>query len=990
MTVTIGGAGASATSTLAGGRLVVIGNGMVGHRFCERLTDAGGAQRWDVTCLGEEPRVAYDRVHLSEFFSGRAADDLALATRDWYAERGVRLHLGERVVSVDRGARTVTSDTGRQLGYDALVLATGSAPFVPPLEGVGKAGVFVYRTIEDLDAIQAWGRGARRAAVIGGGLLGLEAAKACRDMGLETWVVEFASRLMPRQLDDAGGGILAAAIEALGVHVRVNARTQAVLGNGAVTGLRFDTDELPVDMLVVSAGIRPRDDLAAGCGLALGPRGGIAVDATLCTGDPQVYAIGECASVAGMVYGLVGPGYEMADVLAANLLGGARRFADADMSTKLKLLGVDVASFGDPFAGGDDAKTVVLEDRQSGIFQKLVLSDDGRRLVGGMLVGDSAPYTRLLGLARAGTDLPTRPLELLVGRGVAESVADLTDDTQVCSCNNVTKGAIAAAIGSEELTTVGGVKACTRAGTGCGGCVPLVEQLLARELERSGRTVDRTLCEHFRYTRAELFQIVRIRQLTTFEALLAAVGTGSGCEICKPAAASIFASTWNDPILTQPTIQDTNDRFLANIQRGGSYSVVPRVPGGEITPAQLIVLGQVAQRYDLYCKITGGQRIDLLGARVDQLPDIWEELIAAGFESGHAYGKAMRTVKSCVGSTWCRYGVQDSTAFAIRLEERYKGVRAPHKVKAAVSGCIRECAEAQSKDFGVIATEKGWNLYLCGNGGSNPRHADLFATDLDEETVVRYVDRFLMYYIHTADRLQRTARWVEAMDGGIEYLKSVVIDDALGIGAQLERDMAALVGTYECEWRAVVEDPARRATFRHFATDRSPDETITFDRERGQKRPPDWSASPGAVVPPAAGSSEPGSWVRVAAVVDVPRDGGTVVRHGDLQIAVVNFASRGEWYATQNLCPHRREMVLARGIVGDRSGTPTIACPLHKNTFALTTGAGLSDPALSVETFPVEVRGDAVWVQLPPVDRLVVPSFSTACPAATPHCGPAL
>jgi nitrite reductase (NADH) large subunit len=968
--------------------LVVVGNGMVGHRFCEAVHDADAARRFDVVCLGEEPRPAYDRVHLSEYFSGRTAEALALADRGWYAERGIGLHVGERVVAIDRERGEVVAAGGQRIRYDTLVLATGSAPFVPPLPGIERPGVFVYRTIEDLEAIEAWGRRVRSAAVIGGGLLGLEAAKAARDMGLETHVVEFAPRLMPRQLDAGGGAMLRRAIEGLGVRIMVDARTTEVLGAPAVSGLRFETgDELPVEMVIVSAGIRPRDELARAAGLEVGSRGGVVVDDRLRTSDPRIHAIGEVALHGGTIYGLVGPGYEMAAVLAANLTGGDRRFTGADVSTRLKLLGVDVASVGDPFAGGGDAPAVVFEDRQAGVYQKLVLSADGRRLAGGILVGDVGAYGPLLAKVREGSEVPDAAALLLGGTGAGANGA--SDGEKVCSCNDVSRGAIRAAIAGRGLTTVGGVKACTRAGTGCGGCLATVEQILACELVRTGRAVDRTLCEHFAYTRQELFQIAKIRRLRTFAELIRATGRGDGCEICKPAAASIFASTWNDPVLDQPTIQDTNDRFLANIQRGGTYSVIPRIPGGEVTPEQLIVLGQVAKRYDLYCKITGGQRIDLLGARVDQLPDIWEELVAAGFESGHAYGKALRTVKSCVGTTWCRYGVQDSTGFAIRLEERYRGIRSPHKVKAAVSGCIRECAEAQGKDFGLIATEKGWNLYVGGNGGSNPRHADLLASDIDEETVVRYVDRFLMYYIHTADRLQRTARWIEAMDGGIEYLKSVVIDDSLGICAELERDMAALVASYECEWAAVVRDPVRRAAFRHYVNSTEPDETLEFVRERGQRRPADWPApvTAGELAAAETSARAPGEeWVRLATVDDVPRDGGAAARYGDTQIALFNFASRGEWYATQNVCPHRRDMVLARGILGDQQGIPKVACPVHKKTFSLLTGAGLSDGSFRIRTFPVEIRGEEVWVRLPPAAFLERTLPRRSAPEAESPC----
>ncbi|MCG8590903.1 MAG: nitrite reductase large subunit NirB [Proteobacteria bacterium] len=953
-------------------RIVVVGHGMVGHRFCESLRERDGGEH-ELVVFGEEPRPAYDRVHLSEFFGGRGAEELALTSAEAYREQSIELVLGDRVVSVDPGARRLETAAGRRDRYDALVLATGSAPFVPPLPGRDLEGVFVYRTVEDLEAIRAWAEGARAAAVIGGGLLGLEAAKAVRDLGLEAHVVEFAPRLMPRQVDAGGGRVLRRVIESLGVAVRVDARTEALIGEGRVAGLRFaDGSELAVDMVIVSAGIRPRDELARQAGLAVGERGGVIVDSRLSTSAADVYAIGECALHAEQIYGLVGPGYEMADVLARRLTGEDARFEGADLSTKLKLLGVDVASFGDPFAdasAAEDCRSVVFEDEATGVYQKLLVSSSEQRLLGGILVGDAAPYADLLTRMRRGDGVPERAHELLFGAGSDAPGAPVEDEDLVCSCNNVTAGAIRCAVGEGQAATLGELKACTKAGTGCGGCVPVVAKLLEAELERAGVEVDRNLCEHFAYTRQQLFDIVKVKRLQTFDALLASHGAGQGCEVCRPAVASILASTWNEPIVNHATIQDTNDRFLANIQRGGTYSVIPRVPGGEITPEKLIVLGQVARKYDLYCKITGGQRIDLLGARVEQLPDIWQELVRAGFESGHAYGKAMRTVKSCIGSTWCRYGVQDSTAMAIRIEERYRGLRAPHKLKSAVSGCIRECAEAQSKDFGVIATDKGWNLYLGGNGGSNPRHADLVASDLDDDELIRAIDRFLMYYIHTANPLERTARWVERIEGGMEAVKRVVLDDELGICEQLEADMQALVDGYQCEWKLVVEDPERRRAFRHFANDDAGDGAVSFVRERDQRRPADWPSEEPAE-PVGLPPESLWTWVPLARAQEVPADGGIAARYGAAQIAIFHFAARGEWYATQATCPHRKDNVLARGLLGSQAGEPKVACPLHKKTFSLESGKGLNDPNYSVLTFPVEVRGGRIFVKLPPSDAL--------------------
>jgi nitrite reductase (NADH) large subunit len=402
----------------------------------------------------------------------------------------------------------------------------------------------------------------------------------------------------------------------------------------------------------------------------------------------------------------------------------------------------------------------------------------------------------------------------------------------------VSKGAICAAIAGGS-TSLGSLKKETKAATSCGGCGPLAKQILDAELKKRGFAVNNHLCEHFKYSRQELFHLVKIENLRTFDSLIAKHGQGRGCDMCKPAVASILASCWNEMILKpkHAPLQDTNDHFLANLQKDGTYSIVPRVPGGEITPQKLVVLGQVAKKFGLYTKITGAQRIDLFGARVEQLPLIWRELVDAGFESGHAYGKALRTVKSCVGSTWCRYGVQDSVTMAINIENRYRGLRAPHKLKMAVSGCTRECAEAQGKDVGIIATEKGWNLYVCGNGGMKPRHADLLAKDLNEKQLIQYIDRFLMFYIRTGDRLQRTSVWLENLEGGIDYVRKVVCEDSLGIGAELEADMQKLVETYECEWKKAINDPEILKRFRHFVNSDEPDRSVIFVAERGQIRP---------------------------------------------------------------------------------------------------------------------------------------------------------
>ena len=841
--------------------VVVAGYGMVGHRFVEALAARGGLGAegpWRAVVIGEEPQPAYDRVSLSSYVDGLGADDLSLVAPGFHDTPGLVVHLGDRATGVDTAARRVTTAQGRVVGYDALVLATGSVPFVPPIPGTETPGAFVYRTIDDLEAIRMWAAGCRRGVVVGGGLLGLEAANALRKLGVEATVVEFGPRLMPVQLDDGAAAVLQERIEALGITVHTGCAATSVRSEGGqVAGLDITVQGEPgpmapgflaADLVVFAAGIRPRDDLARAAGIEVGERGGVVVDDTLATSAPDVYAIGECALHRGRVYGLVAPGYRMAEALADRLAGDAdATFSGADTSTKLKLLGVDVASVGD--AHGTEtpgSRALVYTDPLAGDYRKVVVTADGKRVVGGILVGDLSTYPMLVQYARGALDPPDR-IDALIAPAVDPAgetgggpvgVAALPPAAVVCSCNTVDAGTIRTAV-QDGATDVAAVKACTKAGTTCGSCVPLLADLLDDERRKAGLDVRRTLCEHFDHTRQELFDIVRVKRIASFSTLLAEHGTGRGCEVCKPAVASMFASMAGGYILDGElaALQDTNDHFLANLQRDGTYSVVPRVPGGEITPDKLIVLGQVAEDFDLYTKITGGQRIDLFGARVEQLPAIWARLVDAGFESGHAYGKALRTVKSCVGTTWCRYGVQDAVGLAIRLELRYRGLRAPHKIKGAVSGCARECAEAQGKDVGVIATERGWNLHVAGNGGMTPQHAVLLAADLSTETLVRYVDRFLMYYIRTADRLERTAPWLNKLEGGLDHLRRVVVDDSLGLAAELEADMERHVANYECEWTATLKDPERLARFRSFVNADGPDPSLEFVRERGQRRP---------------------------------------------------------------------------------------------------------------------------------------------------------
>lgn len=832
-------------------KIVVVGNGMVGYKFCEKLAAHPDFEAYKVIVFGEEPRPAYDRVHLSEYFSDKSADELLLAPLNWYEANGIELRTSELVTAIDLENKRIQTHKDTTLDYDYLILATGSSPFVPPIKGSEKQGVFVYRTIEDLDAMKSYAskikiEGKRSAAVLGGGLLGLEAANAAKELGLDAHVIEFAPRLMPRQLDQAASNMLQSKIESLGIGIHLSKATNEVVGEERIERMDFaDDTHLDVDMLIISAGIRPRDELARQSGIQVGPRGGIYVNEKMQTSDPNIFAIGEVALYNEGIYGLVAPGYEMAEVVVEQITGGDKCMtASIDMSTQLKLIGTEVASFGDPFVENQDIVAITYENKQSRIYKRINVAKDGSRLYGGILVGDSSDYNTLFQIYYNAMKLPENPEDLILGsRGgdsILGSVLDLPDTAQICSCESVSKGEICNSLEEGTCSDLKDIIKCTKATTGCGGCKPMVVDLVNETLKSLGKEVKDTICEHFNYNRQELYDLVKVKNIETFEEALATIGKGCGCEICKPVMASIFSSVYMDTANKQPVIQDSNDRFLANIQRNGTYSIVPRVPGGEISPEKLIVLGEVAKKYDLYTKITGGQRIDLFGAELHELPLIWKELIDAGFESGHAYGKSLRTVKSCVGSTWCRYGMHESVSFAIDIENRYRGLRSPHKLKGGVSGCIRECAEARGKDFGLIAVDGGWNLYVCGNGGATPKHAILLAEQLDDETCVKYLDRFLMFYIRTAGPLVRTAPWLEKLDGGIDYLKNVVVEDSLGIAEELEEEMQGLVNKYECEWKQAVEDPKMVARFKHFLNSEDSDDTIEYVALRDQKMPRRW------------------------------------------------------------------------------------------------------------------------------------------------------
>ena len=835
-------------------RIIVVGNGMVGHRYLEELVDKADLSQYEVTVFGAEPREAYDRVHLSSYFSHHTAAELSLVKPGFYEKHGIKLFLNEAVKLIDRTQQVIETNKGQTLPYDTLVLATGSYPWVPNIAGSAHHECFVYRTIEDLKAIREAAKQAKNGVVVGGGLLGLEAAGALKALGLETHVIEFAPVLMAEQLDRQGGEMLRRKIEGMGVTVHTSKNTREIAHYQGKEGhhqMRFaDGSVLDVDLVVFSTGIRPQDTLARYCDLPIAERGGVEINDHCVTADEHIYAIGECAAWHGRFFGLVAPGYKMAQVAVDHLLGNDNAFTGADMSAKLKLLGVEVVSIGDAHGRTPDSLSYVYQDDAAGVYKKIVVSGDGAKLLGAVLVGDTTDYGNLLQMKLNDMPLPTHPDTLILpahaGAKPTLGVDALPDSAQICSCFDVTKGRIAEAVAA-GCHTVAAIKAETKAGTGCGGCVPLITQVLNAELARQGVEVKNHLCEHFAFSRQELFHLVKVGQLKTFEEVLSKHGHGHGCEICKPTIGSILATCWGEYVLkaAHTPLQDTNDTFLGNMQKDGTYSVIPRMPGGEVTPQGLMAVAEVARDYDLYTKITGAQRIGLFGARKEDLPTIWERLINAGFETGHAYAKSLRMVKTCVGSTWCRYGVQDSVGLGVELEHRYKGIRSPHKMKFGVSGCTRECAEAQGKDVGVIATDKGWNLYVCGNGGMKPRHADLLAADLDKETLIRYIDRFLMFYVRTADKLQRTASWLDNLEGGLDYLKSVVIDDKLGIAAELEQEMAFIREQYHCEWKETLDDTQQQLRFRHFINSAQPDPLVQFVAERHQHRP----ASPEERIP---------------------------------------------------------------------------------------------------------------------------------------------
>ncbi|KAK5944308.1 hypothetical protein PMZ80_003589 [Knufia obscura] len=1031
-------------------KIVVVGLGMVGIAFIEKLLKLDAKRReYEVVVIGEEAHLAYNRVGLTSFFQHRKEENLYLNAKDWYSSHdqgALNYHLNTKVTEIKPQEKVVTTSSGETVSYDYLVLATGSDALLPKhTPGHDAKGVFVYRTIEDLQKLIEFSSTVKgtTGAVVGGGLLGLEAAKAMMDLEdfAKVKLIERNRWVLSRQLDGEAGGLVVDLVRELGLDVMLSKRVGKIETdeNNAVKGVVFeDGEKMDCTCLMFAIGIKARDELARTAGLTCADRGGgITVDDDLRTSDPNIYAIGECCSWKNQTFGLIAPGIEQADVLAFNFtqakVHAPRKFKQPDLSTKLKLLGVEVASFGDFFADRDGpkdlprrhvkkeekndsegrrqskvqaltdgppapaVKALTYKDPFQSVYKKYLFTPDGKYLLGGMMIGDTKDYVKLVPMVKNKKALDIPPSEFIIGasKDGDENGDDLDDDTQICSCHNVTKGDVAGVVKDGSCKAIGDVKACTKAGTGCGGCMPLVQSIFNKTMKDMGQEVLNHLCPHFKYSRADLYNITYVKKLQSFTEVMKECGSDPeslGCEVCKPAVGSILASMFNRHVMDKPLhgLQDTNDKFLGNIQRNGTFSVIPRVAAGEITPDKLIVIGQVAKKYGLYTKITGGQRIDMFGAKKQDLLDIWTELVAGGMESGHAYAKSLRTVKSCVGTTWCRFGIGDSVGMAVRLEERYKSIRSPHKMKGGVSGCVRECAEAQNKDFGLIATDKGFNLFVGGNGGATPKHSEILAKDVPPDDVIPILDRYLMFYMRTADKLQRTARWLENLPGGIKYLREVILEDKLGICADLEKQMQELIGTFFCEWTTTVNDPAKRKEFQQFAnTKENLDPAIETITERGQSRPAYWAKDS------ALENFKGTRWTNLTwqpmieadKFADLETGSSRTVLRGDTQLAI--FKLKGKYYASQQMCPHRRTFGLSDGLVGESTGEDCgkdkklwVSCPYHKRNFQLNgevdfeakdKGAGScsNDNTMSIATFPAEERDDGwVYLKLPPVLEL--------------------
>ncbi len=765
-------------------KLVVIGNGMAGMRTVEELLKIA-PEKFDITVFGAEPYGNYNRILLSPVLAGeKGIDDIMLNDLQWYADNNITLHKGVKVTDVDRSACKVIGDDGTEAEYDRLLIATGSEPFIIPVPGKDLPGVISFRDIHDVDMMLEAAKNKKKAVVIGGGLLGLEAANGLMKQGMDVTVIHLMDWLMERQMDPVSGEMLKKSLEEQGMKFKLKASTSEILGKDEVEGIKFaDGSELDADIVVMAVGIRPNIELGKKIGLHC--ERGIVVDDTLQTYDPKIYAIGECVQHRGETYGLVAPLFEMAKVCANHLAEfGIGKYEGSVTSTKLKVTGIDLFSAGD-FMGDDTTEDIVVRDASRGIYKKIVIRDD--RIIGAVLYGDTIDGAWYFQLMREATNVSDIRDALMFGQGhLGDSghggnvVADMTDDTEICGCNGVTKGEVVEAISKNGLFTLEEVRAHTKASSSCGSCTGLVEQLLEFTLGSDYEAPEAApLCGCTNHTHDQVREEIRKQKLTSIDSVFKTLNwkTDNGCAACRMAVNYYLISTWPKEAQDDPQSRFINERAHANIQKDGTYSVIPRMWGGMTTPKELRAIANAAEKYDLETvHVTGGQRIGLYGISKEQLPLIWKDLNEEGLVSGHAYGKALRTVKTCVGKEWCRFGTQDSTGLGIKLEQMSWGSWMPHKFKMAASGCPRNCAEATIKDFGVVCVDSGYELHIGGNGGIKVRATDLLCNVETEEEVLEYAAAFVQLYREEARYLERTAPWIERV--GFSYVKENIVDNA--------------------------------------------------------------------------------------------------------------------------------------------------------------------------------------------------------------------
>lgn len=780
-------------------KLVVIGNGMAPGRVLETIFETA-PDRFDVTIFNAEPRVNYNRIMLSPVLSGEQSyDEIIIHGDDWYTDHGVTLHKGHKVVSIDRNSKTVTSAPGETAVYDKLLIATGSNPFIIPLPGHDLPGVLAYRDLDDVHKMIDYATSGGRAVVIGGGLLGLEAAAGLLAQGMDVTVLHLMPTLMERQLDPAAGYLLEKELSGRGIDIRTNANTKAILGDEKVEGVQLeDGSEIACDLVVMAVGIRPNLKLADEAGLEVGR--GIKVDAAMRTSDPDIFSVGECVEFEGNCYGLVAPLYEQARVAGSVLCGAdGHAFTHSETSTKLKVTGVDLFSAGD-FADGDDREEIVFRDASRGIYKRLIL--EGDRLIGAVLYGDTADGAWFFSKIKDAEPIDPEARDTLIfGPNFAggapldpmEAVAALPDEAEICGCNGISKGKILSAIDAEDLTDLEGVRACTKASSSCGTCTGLVESLLAFKLgDAFEKNAVKTICGCTDLGHDDVRRLIVAKQLKTIPAVMQELGwkTSCGCAKCRPALNYYLLATWPGEYVDDNQSRFINERVHANIQKDGTYSVVPRAWGGMTNAAELRALADVIDKFKIpTVKYTGGQRIDMLGVKKEDLPAVWGDLNKAGMVSGHAYGKSLRTVKTCVGSEWCRFGTQDSTGLGIKLEKMMWGSWTPHKVKLAVSGCPRNCAEATCKDIGVVCVESGYEIHIGGAAGMEVRGTDILTKVETEADALEYCAAVLQLYREQGHYLERIWKWEARV--GLEKIQAQIVADADNRLALYERFLFA-------------------------------------------------------------------------------------------------------------------------------------------------------------------------------------------------------